>query len=65
MTTYWLLGEDTEDKSEDEYDFTAESEDEGIDDVDEVSLHTTVIFRVSDHDNLTEDDPGCEDFRRS
>ena len=65
MTTYWLLGEDTEDKSEDEYDFTAENDDEGIDDVDEDSLHTTVIFRVSDHDTLTGDDPGCEDFRRS
>ena len=50
MTTYWLLGEDSQDEKDDEWDITADNDDEGIDDVDEISSHATVTFHVSDHD---------------
>ena len=57
MTTYWLLGEESQDKGEtyekdDEWDITADNDDEGIDDVDEISTHATVTFHVSDHDTV-------------
>ena len=55
MTTYWLLGENNEDRSDDEYDFTEQNDDEGIDEDDDISTHATVTFLVSDHDNGTED----------
>ena len=60
MTTYWLLGENREDKSEicdkdDEYrggvDTHTVNHDEGIDDIDEVASPTRVTFHVSDHDS--------------
>ena len=62
MTTYWLLGENREDKSEicdkdDEYrggvDIHTVNHDEGIDDIDEVTSPTRVTFHVSDHDSDT------------
>ena len=52
MTTYWLLGENSQDEKGDEWDITADNYDEGIDDVDEISTHATVTFHVSDHDNV-------------
>ena len=55
MTTYWLLGENNEDRSDDEYDFTEQNDDEGIDEDDDISPHATVTFLVSDHDRATQD----------
>ena len=52
MTTYWLLGENSQDEKDDEWDITADNDDEGIDDVDEISTHATVTFHVSDHDTV-------------
>ena len=52
MTTFWLLGEDSQDEKDDEWDITADNDDEGIDDVDEISSHATVTFHVSDHDTV-------------
>ena len=52
MTTYWLLGENSQDEKGDEWDITADNDDEGIDDVDEISTHATVTFHVSDHDTV-------------
>ena len=53
MTTYWLLGETSEEGNEvfQETDPVTEEYDEDVDYVDDVSNHTTVTFHVSHHDS--------------
>ena len=60
MTTYWLVGENSQGESEISdknvenelgVDTCTENHDEGIDDGDEIASPTRVTFHVSDHDS--------------